>query len=97
MMLHTKLCPTGCVLPKFYGLPKIHKTGNPLRPIVSSRGLVTYVVAKVLSKLIKPPLGKPPIIYKVQVTLFQKPKSSLSKQENVLPPMMSLHFSLQFP
>ena len=24
--------------PKFYGLPKIHKTGTPLRPIVSSRG-----------------------------------------------------------
>ena len=30
--------PTGCVPPKFYGLPQIHKTGNPLRPIVSSRG-----------------------------------------------------------
>ena len=30
--------PTGCVFPKLYGLPKIHKTGNPLRPIVSSRG-----------------------------------------------------------
>ena len=39
--------PTGCVPPKFYGLPKIHKTGNPLRPIVSSRGSVTYGVAKV--------------------------------------------------
>ena len=24
--------PTGCVLPKFYGLPKIHTTGNPLGP-----------------------------------------------------------------
>ena len=30
--------PTGCVPPKFYGLPKIHKTGTPLRPIVSSQG-----------------------------------------------------------
>ena len=29
--------PTSCVPPKFYGLPKIHKTGTPLRPIVSSR------------------------------------------------------------
>ena len=29
--------PTGCVPPKFYGLPKIHKTGTLLRPIVSSR------------------------------------------------------------
>ena len=29
-------------LPKFYGLPKIHKTNTPLRPIVFSRGSVTY-------------------------------------------------------
>ena len=52
--------PTGCVPPKFYGLPKIHKTGNPLRPIVSSRGLVTYGVAKVLSKVLKYLVGKSP-------------------------------------
>ena len=52
--------PTGCVPPKFYGLPKIHKTGNPLRPIVSSRGSVTYVVAKVISKVLKPLVGNSP-------------------------------------
>ena len=52
--------PTSCVLPKFYGLPKIHKTGNPLRPIVSSRGSVTYGVAKVISKVLKPLVGKYP-------------------------------------
>ena len=50
--------PTGCVPPKFYGLPQIHKTGTPLRPIVSSRGSVTYRVAKVLSKVIQPLVGK---------------------------------------
>ena len=48
------------VLPKFYGLPQIHKTGNPLRPIVSSRGSVTYGLAKVLSKVLKPLVGKSP-------------------------------------
>ena len=52
--------PTGCVLPKFYGLPTIHITGNPLWPIVSSRGLGTYGVAEVLSKVIKPLVGKSP-------------------------------------
>ena len=41
--------PTGCIAPKFHGLPKIHKTGSPLRPIVSSRGSVTYGVAKVIA------------------------------------------------
>ena len=56
--MHKTMYPTGCVLPKFYGLPQIHKTGTPLRPIVSSRSSVTYGVAKVLSKVIKPLVSK---------------------------------------
>ena len=52
--------PTGCVPTKFYGLPKIHKTGTPLRPIVSIRGSATYGVAKVLSKILKPLVSKSP-------------------------------------
>ena len=44
----------------FYGLPKIHKTGSSLRPIVSSRGFVTYGVAKVIAKVLKPLVGKLP-------------------------------------
>ena len=52
--------PTSCKSPKFYGLPKIHKTGTPFRPIVSSRGSVTYGVAKVLSKILKTLVGKSP-------------------------------------
>ena len=47
-------------MPKFYGLPKIHKPDTPLRPIVSSRGLVTYGVAKVLHKILKPLVGRSP-------------------------------------
>ena len=65
--------PTGCVPPKFYGLPKFYKTGNPLRPIVSSKGSVTYGVPKVLSKVLKPLVGKSPITYKVLETLYQGP------------------------
>ena len=52
--------PTGYVLPKFYGLPKIHKPDTPLRPIVSSCGSVTYGVAKELTKILKPLVGKSP-------------------------------------
>ena len=52
--------PTGCVPPKFYGLPKIHKPDTPLRPIVSSCGSVTYGVAKELAKTLKPLVGKSP-------------------------------------
>ena len=52
--------PTGCVPPKFYGLPKIQKPDTTLRPIVSSCGSVTYGVAKELAKIFKPLVGKSP-------------------------------------
>ena len=52
--------PMGCVPPKFYGLPMIHKPDTPLRPIVSSCGSVTYGVAKELAKILKPLVGKFP-------------------------------------
>ena len=45
-------CPTGAGSPKFYGLPKVHKEGTPLRPIVSSIGAVTYSTAKELSRIL---------------------------------------------
>ena len=49
--------PTGAGTPKFYGLPKIHKAGVPQRPIVSSRGAVSYETAKELAGILKP-LGR---------------------------------------
>ena len=48
---------TGASSPKYYGLPKIRKD-IPLRPIVSSRGSVTYWVAKELARIHKPLVGK---------------------------------------
>ena len=57
---YKQLYPTSAVPPKFYGLPKTHKTGIPLRPIVSSRGSITYGVAKELSHIIKPLVGQSP-------------------------------------
>ena len=41
------------------GYPKPQRW-YPLRPIVSSRGSVTYGVAKVLAKFLKPLVGKSP-------------------------------------
>ena len=45
--------PTGASSPKLYGLPKIHKKNKPLRPIISSKGSVTYGVAKELARVLK--------------------------------------------
>ncbi|BHF57347.1 hypothetical protein SprV_0100028800 [Sparganum proliferum] len=40
-------------LARFYGLPKVHKEGAPLRPIVSLRGTPTYGLAKWLFRRLK--------------------------------------------
>ena len=50
--------PQGQDPPKFYGLPKVHKQGTPLRPIVSSIGAATYQTSKELSKILKALVGK---------------------------------------
>ncbi|KAJ4427431.1 hypothetical protein ANN_25053 [Periplaneta americana] len=44
--------------PRLYGLPKIHKQDVPLRPIVNAIGSPTYALAKYLSNLLKPSVGK---------------------------------------
>ena len=43
-----------------FGHPKIHNIGIPLRPIVSSRGSITYGVAKELAGIICPLVGQSP-------------------------------------
>ena len=55
---YKRLYPTGAGSPKFYGLPKVHKQGTPLRPIVSSIGAATYQTAKELSRILKPLVGR---------------------------------------
>ena len=64
--VYKRLYPTGAGSPKFYGLPKIHKEGMPLRPIVSSIGAVIYATSKELSRILKPLVGRLP--YHIQNT-----------------------------
>ena len=54
---YRKLYPTGAVSSKFYGLPKVHKPGIPLRAIVSSTGTATCNTAKELARILKPLVG----------------------------------------
>ena len=41
-------------MPRFYGLPKVHKANVPLRPIVSFVNSPTYNLSKFLCKIISP-------------------------------------------
>ncbi|BHF84600.1 hypothetical protein SprV_0902775100 [Sparganum proliferum] len=45
--------PQDTALARFYGLPKVHKDGAPLRPIVSLKGTPTYGLAKWLFRRLK--------------------------------------------
>ena len=38
----------------FYGLPKVHKIGNPLRPIIDYRDTPNYELSKILASILKP-------------------------------------------
>ena len=58
--IYKKVYSTSAVAPKFYGIPKIHKVGTPFRPIVSSRGSITYGMAKILAVIICSLVGKSP-------------------------------------
>ena len=62
--LYKKMYPTGAVPPIFYGLPRIHK-----RDIVSSRGSISYEVARELARILRPLVGSPPTTSKTQVIL----------------------------
>ena len=53
-----KIYPTSEYVPKFYGLPKIHKKDSPLKPIVSGIGSISYKVAKYLTVILSPMMGK---------------------------------------
>ena len=47
------ICPNGSDIGKLYGSVKVHKVGNPIRPIVSTINSPTYNLAKYLDKIIK--------------------------------------------
>ena len=87
---YKSMYPTGCVPPKFYALPKIHKPDTPLRPIVSSCGSVTYGVAKELAKILNLWLASPHITSTVPRTLLNRPNTSNWNLENASVPMVCL-------
>ena len=55
--LHKFLHSSTNIAPIFYGLPKIHKTNCPLRPITSFIGSPLYNLSKLLSKSMQKTVG----------------------------------------
>ena len=55
--LYRMLYNSDGLTPRFYGLPKIHKTAIPSRPIVSFINSPTYNVSSYLAKILSPVVG----------------------------------------
>ncbi|KAJ8023755.1 hypothetical protein HOLleu_36289 [Holothuria leucospilota] len=53
-----QLTPRNSLSPRIYGLPKVHKEGTPLRPIVSSINSPSYNLARHLAGILTPLSGK---------------------------------------
>ena len=51
-MLYYRLRPSDTPPPRFYGLPKVHKQGIPIRPIVSCTGTPLYNLSKHIASIL---------------------------------------------
>ena len=56
--LYDSLRAVGSMRPRLYGLPKVHKEGCPLRPILSMTGSPQYKVSQWLCELLEPVVAK---------------------------------------
>ncbi|XP_071440799.1 uncharacterized protein [Hetaerina americana] len=61
---HRGLFPSAAKPPRLYDLPKVHKDGIPLRPIVSQIDAPTYRLSKYLASSLQPHVGNTPSFVK---------------------------------
>ena len=54
--IYDRIRPVGSQRPRMYGLPKTHKSGVPLRPILSMTNSAQHELAKWLTELLQPAL-----------------------------------------
>ena len=87
-----KLKPTGTQPPRFYGLPKIHKDGTPMRPIVSFTGTPLYEISKYIANILRP-YGK----LKEQHTSSSKYFSTFICQQKIEPDEIMVSFDVTSP
>ena len=76
--------PSSDTVPRFYGLPKVHKPVCPLPPIVSSIGSVTYQVAKFVADIISPLVGQSPHHIKNSADFVERVRNLTFQQLEVM-------------
>ena len=79
-----KLFESSPIAPRIYGLPKIHKEGAPLRPIVNTIGGLTYLLAKFLALKLKPLVGRTESFVKDSASFIKELKDIKLSPEDIL-------------
>ena len=78
------LIPSNAILPRIYGLPKIHKDRVPLRPIVNTIGSPTYLLSKFLAKKLLPMAGNTSSFIKNSTSFVDWVKNIEVNKEDIL-------------
>lgn len=79
-----KLIESSPIAPRIYGLPKVHKEGAPLRPIVNTIGGPTYLLAKFLALKLKPLVGHTESFMKDSASFIMELKDFRLNPEDIL-------------
>ncbi|XP_076028455.1 uncharacterized protein LOC143017551 [Oratosquilla oratoria] len=79
-----KMRPGDSTIPKFYGLPKVHKENIPLRPIVAFRNSPTYHLASYLAKLLRPLVTNSPHMLQNSADFIERIKGLNLRRGDVL-------------
>ena len=56
--VYDRIRPVGSTRPRMYGIPKLHKAGVPLRPILSMTNAPQHEMAKWLAEVLRPVVNK---------------------------------------
>ncbi|XP_068674426.1 uncharacterized protein [Montipora foliosa] len=82
--LYNELRSSDGLPPRFYGLPKIHKPGYPLRPIVSFIDSPTYMLSKHLAQILRPLMNNTDLTVKNSVEFCEQMKNVRLKEDDEL-------------
>jgi sugar-specific transcriptional regulator TrmB len=81
--LRFQLQSTCSSLSVFYGLPKVHKTGYPIRPIISTIGSYQYQLSKYLARAIRDARPQANSYIKDSFEFVKKIKDTILEKEKV--------------
>ena len=95
--IKNKLISKDAMMPRNYGLPKIHKDGVPILPIVNTINSPTYQLAKFLAKKLKVFVGQTPYYIKDSTHMVNEIKYFKVEDGDVLASFDVVSLFTKFP